>query len=79
MDNIRSPSKIFEDSKYSIQFQIDHSTDHANAQLVDQIYESFEKNEYTLGMFIDLCKAFHTGYQSILLRKFELYSITDKI
>ena len=33
---------------------MDHSTEHAIAQLVDQIYEAFEKNEYTLGVFIDL-------------------------
>ena len=28
-------------------FQTGHSTDHSIAQLVDQIYEAFEKNEYT--------------------------------
>ena len=35
-----------------------HCTEHAIAQLVDQIYETFEKNEYTLGVFIDLPKGF---------------------
>ena len=28
------------------EFQTDHSTEYAIAQLVDQIYEAFEKNEY---------------------------------
>ena len=56
-------------------FQTGHSTEHAIAQLVDQIYEAFEKNEYTLGVFIDLSKAFD---HSILLRKLELYDITDR-
>ena len=59
-------------------FQTGHSTDHGIAQLVDQIYEAFEKNEYTLGKFIDLFKAFDTVDHSILLRKLELYGITGR-
>ena len=59
-------------------FETGHSTDHANAQLVDQIYEAFEKNEYTSGVFIDLPKAFDTVDHSVLLRKLELYGITGR-
>ena len=33
-------------------FQTGHSTDYAITQLVDQIYEAFEKNEYTLGVLL---------------------------
>ena len=43
-----------------IGFQAGHSTDHAIAQLVDQICKAFEKNEYILGVLIDLFKAFDT-------------------
>ena len=59
-------------------FRTGHSAEHAIAQLVDQIYDAFEKSEYTLGVFIDLCEAFDTVDHSILLRTLELYGITDR-
>ena len=48
-------------------FQTGHSTEHAIAQLTDQIYEAFDKNKYNLGVFIDLTKAFDIIDHSILL------------
>ena len=60
------------------EFRTGHFAEHAIAQLVDQIYKAFEKNEYTLGVFIDLSKAFVTVDHSVLLTKLELYAITDR-
>ena len=66
-----SNSKILYPKRLS--FQEDHSTDHGLLQLVDQIYESFKRSEYTIGAFIDLSKAFHTVDHNILLKKLEIY------
>ena len=46
-----------------------HSPEHAILQLVEQINQSFEKNEFTLGVFVDLSKTFDTGDHQILLKK----------
>ena len=66
-----SNSKILYPKQFG--FQKGHSTDHALLQLVDQIYESFERNEYTIGAFIDLYKAFDTADDNILLKKITAY------
>ena len=69
-----SDSKILYQKQFG--FQKGRSTDHALLQLVDQIYESFEQNEYVIGVFIDLSKAFDTADPNILLKKLEIYGIS---
>ena len=58
-------------------FQTSHSTEHAILLLVNQLYQSFDESKFTLGIFIDLNKAFDTVEHKILTKKLELYGIKD--
>jgi len=44
-------------------------------ELKNQIFEAFERNILTVGVFIDLKKAFHMVKHSILLDKLNFYGI----
>ena len=56
-------------------FQTSHSTEHAILLLVNQLYQSFDESKFTLGIFIDLSKAFGTVDHKILTKKLDLYGI----
>ena len=57
-------------------FQEGHSTEHAIMGLIDQINDCFEKNHFTLGVFIDLSKVFDTVNHQILIAKLKNYGIS---
>ena len=60
---------------YQFGFREKHSTELAAAYLVSKITHAIECNELTMGIFIDLSKAFDTINHDILLSKLYHYSI----
>ena len=52
-----------------------NSTEHAIFQLTRDITSSFEKGEYTLGVFIDLSKAFDTADHQILIKNYSIMEL----
>ena len=58
-------------------FRKGHFTDHTLIKLIDSIYDSFNENKYTLGVFIDLSKGFDTIDHNFLIDKLNSYGIKN--
>ena len=56
-------------------FRKKHSCETAIAELVAEIVKNMEEKKYTLGVFLDLSKAFDTLSHEVLLKKLERYGI----
>ena len=56
-------------------FRKNHSTSHALINLYDQISTGLDANKHTVGIFLDLSKAFDTVDHEILINKLEHYAI----
>ena len=67
---------ILTDCQYG--FRSKSSTSYAIIELVDKISKAIENNEFTVGIFLDLSKAFDTVNHGILLKKLYFYGIRGK-
>ena len=64
-------NSILSDSQYG--FRKGRSADLAILTLTETFYESVEKDEFLIGIFLDLSKAFDTLSHTILLNKLSYY------
>ena len=62
-------------SDHQYGFRTKRSTTHGTTELIDKVIKAIESNEYTIGIFLDLSKAFDTVNHSILLRKLYFFGI----
>ena len=62
-------------SKHQYGFRQNRSTELAITELVDRITKAIDRGEYTVGIFLDLLKAFDTINHGILIKKLEYYGI----
>lgn len=56
-------------------FRSGHSTALAVSLFIERIYDALDENEYAIGLFLDLSKAFDTVNHNILIRKLSYYGI----
>ena len=59
----------------SINLVLEEIDQHAILELSDKISKAIDKGEYTIGVLLDLSKAFDTVNNGILLKKLQHYGI----
>ena len=60
---------------YQFGFRSNHSTTLALIEVLDKIYKNLDQQNYVIGTFFDLSKAFDTVSHEILLQKLSYYGI----
>ena len=61
--------------KYQFGFRKNHSTVLALVEMIDNLYNNIDNNNVTVGVYLDLQKAFDTVDHNILLYKLNVYGI----
>ena len=71
--NFLIETKQIYNSQYG--FRSGHNCEHAVSELISAVLKGLQQKEYTLGVFLDLSKAFDTLDHQILLNKLSRYGI----
>ena len=69
-------SSLLHENKFG--FEINNSTEHAILQFARKIAQNFDNGKFTLGVFLDLSKAFDTVDLQILLKNLKYYRVNEK-
>ena len=72
-DSFLDKFKILSENQYG--FRKNRSTSDALLELVEKVTNAVDQKKYTVGVFIDLKKAFDTIDHSLLLKKLEFYGV----
>ena len=62
-------------SKHQYGFRKNRSTEHAIIDFVEKNTKAIDEGKYSIGIFLDLSKAFDTIEHKILIKKLEHYGI----
>ena len=74
--NFLDHHSVFHNSQYG--FRPNHSTIDAITEFTQNIFQSLENNNYSIGVFLDMSKAFDTLNLDILFEKLNWYGIRGK-
>ena len=66
-------NKIISNQQYG--FRKSRSTEFAIIEVIDKITKAIDQGKYTIGIFLDLSKAFDTINHEILIKKLEYYGM----
>ena len=73
LHNYLNENEILNDKRFG--FRAGYSAEHAILEPIDQVSNAFDNNNFVLGVFIDLSKAFDTVDHNILLKKLSMYGV----